>query len=84
MSKVRALLTPTLRAKLEVVLHQWAAAGMNNPDDPESPRGAADDNQFEGLPQGAELAVRAQVAADHAQGDDDEADDDEHGDMGAG
>lgn len=42
MSKVRALLTPTLRAKLEVVLHQWAAAGMNNPDDPESPRGAAD------------------------------------------
>ncbi|WP_448222799.1 DUF222 domain-containing protein [Gordonia iterans] len=42
MSKVRALLTPVLRAKLEVVLHQWAATGMNNPDDPDSPRGAAD------------------------------------------
>ncbi|WP_454163174.1 DUF222 domain-containing protein [Gordonia iterans] len=42
MSKVRALLTPVLRAKLEVVLHQWATAGMNNPDDTDSPRGAAD------------------------------------------
>ncbi|WP_159067447.1 DUF222 domain-containing protein [Gordonia iterans] len=42
MSKVRALLTPVLRAKLEVVLHQWATTGMNNPDDPDSPRGAAD------------------------------------------
>ncbi|WP_159067554.1 DUF222 domain-containing protein [Gordonia iterans] len=42
MSKVRALLTPVLRAKLEVVLHQWATAGMNNTDDPDSPRGAAD------------------------------------------
>ncbi|AVL99525.1 HNH endonuclease [Gordonia iterans] len=42
MSKVRALLTPVLRAKLEVLLHQWATAGMNNPDDPDSPRGAAD------------------------------------------
>ncbi|WP_159067467.1 HNH endonuclease signature motif containing protein [Gordonia iterans] len=42
MSKVRALLTPVLRAKLEVILHQWATAGMNNPDDPDSPGGAAD------------------------------------------
>ncbi|WP_454162492.1 DUF222 domain-containing protein [Gordonia iterans] len=42
MSKVRALLTPVLRAKLEVVLHQWATTGMNNPADPDSPRGAAD------------------------------------------
>ncbi|WP_159067499.1 HNH endonuclease signature motif containing protein [Gordonia iterans] len=42
MSKVRALLTPVLRAKLEVILHQWATTGMNNPDDPDSPRGAAD------------------------------------------
>ncbi|WP_454163521.1 DUF222 domain-containing protein [Gordonia iterans] len=42
MSKVRALLTPVLRAKLEVLLHQWATTGMNNPGDPDSPRGAAD------------------------------------------
>ncbi|WP_159067479.1 DUF222 domain-containing protein [Gordonia iterans] len=42
MSKVRALLTPVLRAKLEVLLYQWATTGMNNPGDPDSPRGAAD------------------------------------------
>ncbi|ALG86794.1 HNH endonuclease signature motif containing protein [Gordonia phthalatica] len=42
MSKVRAQLSPELRANLEVMLGQWAAPGMNNPDDPESPRGAAD------------------------------------------
>ena len=41
MSKVRAQLTPKLRATLEVTLTQWAAPGMNNPADPESPRGAA-------------------------------------------
>ena len=41
MSKVRAQLTPTLRASLEVMLAQWAAPGMNNPADPDSPRGAA-------------------------------------------
>ncbi|MFC0315647.1 DUF222 domain-containing protein [Gordonia phosphorivorans] len=42
MSKVRARLTPAARARLEVTLAQWAAPGMNNPDDPASPRGAAD------------------------------------------
>ncbi|MCK0440913.1 HNH endonuclease [Gordonia alkaliphila] len=42
MSKVRALLTPELRAKLEVILTVWAAPGMNNPADPDSPHGAAD------------------------------------------
>ncbi|MFZ2510327.1 MAG: DUF222 domain-containing protein, partial [Gordonia sp. (in: high G+C Gram-positive bacteria)] len=42
MSKIRARLTPAARARLEVMLTQWAALGMNNPDDPESPRGAAD------------------------------------------
>ncbi|MFC0315320.1 DUF222 domain-containing protein [Gordonia phosphorivorans] len=42
MSKVRAQLSPTCRAGLEVAMGQWAARGMNNPDDPDSPRGAAD------------------------------------------
>ena len=42
MSKVTGLLTPALRAKLDVILDAWAAPGMNNPDDPVSPRGAAD------------------------------------------
>ena len=42
MSKVRGSLTPALRAKLDVILTAWAAPGMNNPEDPESPHGAAD------------------------------------------
>ncbi|GAC61503.1 hypothetical protein GSI01S_18_00640 [Gordonia sihwensis NBRC 108236] len=40
MSKVTASLTPALRAKLEVTLESWAAPGMNNPADPDSPCGA--------------------------------------------
>lgn len=41
MSRLRAMITPLLRAQLETMWAQWAAPGMNNPDDPESPRGAA-------------------------------------------
>ncbi|WP_244945749.1 HNH endonuclease signature motif containing protein [Gordonia zhaorongruii] len=43
MSKVRACLKPELRAKLESLLVLWAAPGMNNPDDPDSPFGASSD-----------------------------------------
>ncbi|WP_347954566.1 HNH endonuclease signature motif containing protein [Gordonia aichiensis] len=42
MSKVRALLTPALRAEMEIMLGSWAAPGMNNPDDPDSPSGAVE------------------------------------------
>ncbi|MEZ5211955.1 DUF222 domain-containing protein [Gordonia sp. (in: high G+C Gram-positive bacteria)] len=42
MSVVQARMTPQLRAEFEVVFVQWAAPGMNNPDDPDSPHGAAD------------------------------------------
>ncbi|MCF8609297.1 HNH endonuclease [Gordonia sp. HY285] len=42
MSTLRASITPALRAKLDVVLGAWAAPGMNNPEDPESPHGAVD------------------------------------------
>lgn len=40
-SKVRALLTPELRVHFETMMEMWAAPGMNNPDDPHSPSGAA-------------------------------------------
>ncbi|KJR07365.1 HNH endonuclease signature motif containing protein [Gordonia sihwensis] len=40
MSKVTASLTPALRARFELLLESWAAPGMNNPDDPDSPHGA--------------------------------------------
>ncbi|WP_084638052.1 HNH endonuclease signature motif containing protein [Gordonia shandongensis] len=42
MSKLTAHLTPQVRAKLDVVLQAWAAPGFNDPDDPDSLRGAAD------------------------------------------
>ena len=42
MSRLSAHLTPQVRAKLDLILTAWAAPGFNNPDDPESLRGAAD------------------------------------------
>ncbi|WP_411815722.1 DUF222 domain-containing protein [Gordonia sp. SND2] len=42
MSKVRGAMTPELRAKFEVILTAWAAPGMNNPADPDSPTGTID------------------------------------------
>ncbi|GED97071.1 HNH endonuclease signature motif containing protein [Gordonia crocea] len=41
MSKVSGWLLPSTRAKLEVLLHNWAAPGMNNPDDAQSLVGSA-------------------------------------------
>ncbi|GED98205.1 DUF222 domain-containing protein [Gordonia crocea] len=38
MSKLTANLTPTVRAKFELILANWAAPGMNNPDDDPSLR----------------------------------------------
>ncbi|WP_245555751.1 HNH endonuclease signature motif containing protein [Gordonia soli] len=43
MSKLTATLDPVTRAMLDVVLAKWAAPGMNNPDDPNSPSGSIDD-----------------------------------------
>ncbi|GED98817.1 HNH endonuclease signature motif containing protein [Gordonia crocea] len=43
MSKISGYLTPALRAKLEVLLDNWAAPGMNNPDDPETHTGSKAD-----------------------------------------
>ncbi|ALG84449.1 HNH endonuclease signature motif containing protein [Gordonia phthalatica] len=42
MSKLTACLTPQVRAKLDLILTAWAAPGFNNPDDPDSLRGACD------------------------------------------
>ncbi|GAC61472.1 hypothetical protein GSI01S_18_00330 [Gordonia sihwensis NBRC 108236] len=47
MSRVRGAMTPELRAKFEVILTAWAAPGMNNPADPESPTGAIDSNHID-------------------------------------
>ena len=42
MSKISGELDPTARALLDPVLAKWARPGMNNPDDPESPSGDAE------------------------------------------
>lgn len=42
MSVLRGQLDPELRAELEVMLGLWAAPGMNNPGDPDSPFGEVD------------------------------------------
>ncbi len=42
-------------------------------------RGAADDHQFERLPERGEFSVRGDEAAQHAGDDDQDSDDDEHG-----
>ena len=42
MSRILGDLTPEARSLLEVNLDTWAAPGMNNPDDPDSPVGASD------------------------------------------
>ncbi len=42
-------------------------------------RGTADDDQLVGLPEGTQAAVGTEVAPDHADDDDQESNDDEHG-----
>jgi hypothetical protein len=43
MAKITGTLDPQTLALFKTVMDVWAAAGMNNPDDPESPVGAGDD-----------------------------------------
>ncbi|SEE49992.1 HNH endonuclease [Rhodococcus jostii] len=42
MTKISGELDPTARALLDPILATWARPGMNNPDDPESPSGDAE------------------------------------------
>ncbi|WP_341257662.1 HNH endonuclease signature motif containing protein [Gordonia malaquae] len=65
MSKIRAQLSPSLRAKLEAILTLWAEPGMNNPDDPESPRGAAYGADAEALAAARERDTRSQSQRNH-------------------
>ncbi|WP_235831410.1 HNH endonuclease signature motif containing protein [Gordonia zhaorongruii] len=67
MSKVRAMLKPELRAKLEALLLQWAAPGINNPDDDQSPYGAANDPEIDtaALTAAAERDDRTQTQRNH-------------------
>ncbi len=65
MSKLTANLDPKTRAMLDVVLAVWAAPGMNNPDDPESPVGAPGSADPDALAAAAERDNRSAEKRNH-------------------
>ena len=67
MSKLKGSLTPAVHAKLDVLLTAWAAPGMNNPADDQSPSGAVDQAELgEGaLAAAAERDTRTTAQRNH-------------------
>ncbi|MCX6468272.1 MAG: DUF222 domain-containing protein [Corynebacteriales bacterium] len=65
MSKLTATLDPITRALFDVVLAKWAAPGMNNPDDDQSPRGDHGDADPELLKDAADRDCRSQSQRNH-------------------
>ncbi|AZG48081.1 HNH endonuclease signature motif containing protein [Gordonia insulae] len=65
MSTLTGTLDPTTRAMLEVVFAAWAAPGMNNPDDEESPKGTTADADIEKLKEAAGRDNRSQNQRNH-------------------
>ncbi|MCX6468225.1 MAG: DUF222 domain-containing protein [Corynebacteriales bacterium] len=65
MSKLTATLDPITRALFDVVLAKWAAPGMNNPDDDQSPRGDHGDADPELLKHAADRDCRSQSQRNH-------------------
>ncbi|WP_235457823.1 DUF222 domain-containing protein [Williamsia sp. Leaf354] len=60
MSKLTATLDPITRALFDVVLAKWAAPGMNNPDDDQSPKGDHADADPQLLKEAADRDCRSQ------------------------
>ncbi|WP_052688743.1 HNH endonuclease signature motif containing protein [Williamsia herbipolensis] len=65
MSKLTATLDPITRALFDVVLAKWAAPGMNNPDDDQSPEGDHEDANPELLKEAADRDCRSQSQRNH-------------------
>ncbi|WP_443089081.1 DUF222 domain-containing protein [Williamsia sp. Leaf354] len=65
MSKLTATLDPMTRALFDVVLAKWAAPGMNNPDDDQSPKGDHADADSEVLREAADRDHRSQSQRNH-------------------
>ncbi|WP_439030381.1 DUF222 domain-containing protein [Gordonia terrae] len=65
MSRLTATLDPTTRAMFDVVLAVWAAPGMNNPTDPQSPTGNPADANPEALAAAAERDERSAEKRNH-------------------
>ncbi|WP_052689042.1 HNH endonuclease signature motif containing protein [Williamsia herbipolensis] len=65
MSKLTATLDPITRALFDVVLAKWAAPGMNNPDDDQSPKGDGSDISADLLREAADRDCRSQSQRNH-------------------
>ena len=65
MSKLTGHLDPTTRAMFDVVIAAWAAAGLNNPDDEQSPSGSPEDADPDALAAAAERDNRSQAQRNH-------------------
>ncbi|MEE4025381.1 DUF222 domain-containing protein [Gordonia sp. PKS22-38] len=65
MSELDAVLSPKARAMLEVLFAAWAAPGMNNPDDENSPSGVESDADIEKLKEAAKRDRRTPAQCRH-------------------
>ncbi|WP_328858602.1 HNH endonuclease [Williamsia herbipolensis] len=65
MSTLTATLDPITRALFDVVLAKWAAPGMNNPDDDQSPKGDHGDADPQLLKEAADRDHRSQSQRNH-------------------
>ena len=65
MSRLEGLLDPLTRELLDQVFTVWAASGMNNPDDPDSPVGRDTDADPDALAAAAERDDRTQAQRNH-------------------
>ncbi|MFI9503539.1 DUF222 domain-containing protein [Nocardia sp. NPDC052566] len=65
MARLIGDVTPELSALLEPVLAKWARPGMNNPDDPDSPRGDCEHVDREAMVAAAARDTRTTVQRNH-------------------
>ncbi|MDH3013638.1 DUF222 domain-containing protein [Gordonia alkanivorans] len=64
-AKLTATLTPELLARVTMLLAVWAKPGMNNPDDPDSPRGSIEDADPDAVAAAAERDDRTPAQLNH-------------------
>ncbi|MXP22793.1 DUF222 domain-containing protein [Gordonia sp. HNM0687] len=65
MSKLTGHLDPETRALIETLWAVWAKPGLNNPDDPDSPRGGVDDADPKALEAAAARDLRSPAQRKH-------------------
>lgn len=65
MSRLTADLDPATRARLDVMLDAWAQPGMNNPADPDSPRGSLADADRDAVAAAVERDFRSVGQRNH-------------------